>query len=240
MNKNQLILALASSCLLVSCGVGEKEITFSQAKETASEILKVVEPKDFKKPTKITGVLSSKGDGSEATMTFVSDSENYLYYEKMESKDKDESTGEYINYHFEKWAYKEGNSFITAGILAEGEKSYKYYRNDLSWSPTYTPDYFIRLGKEFLKEVAEAETEEAFLEEAENYTSVKFKSSGKGNIVIEAKNEESVSLDVKIEDNLPTYISMTSDGNTESFEITYGIAEFQKPELTGFELVTLQ
>lgn len=240
MNKNRLILTLASSCLLVSCGVGEKEVKFDQAKETASEILKVTGPKDFKAPAKISGVLTSKVRGDEAKLTFSSDSETYCYYEKEEIKEKDDSTGEYTNYCFEKWSYKEGEHFITAGILSEGEESRKYYRNDLSWQPTYTSDFFIKMENEFLKEITEAKDEKEFFEEATDYESVKFRTSGKGSLVIEAKSKEDDTLSIRIEDNLLTDITMTSGEDAESFKITYGKAEFRKPDLTGFEFVTLE
>lgn len=236
MKKNTIILALASSILLVSCGAGEKEVAFDQAKETASEILEATKDENFKAPTKATGELYTKmKDKGEAKISFICDMDNSYFYSKMEAIEVSDATSKTTEGVIEEWSYKEGEENIEAMSVTSDNETLKYYTKTREWSPSYTPTTFVSLQDELLEELSKAKTEKDFVDETEGIKTIKFKTSGKGNLTIEVTGDDGETLNLVIKDNLLTHLEVTTKEATETYSVTYGKADFKKPNLSEFQ-----
>lgn len=237
MKSTKLFLALASSILLASCNLGAestKELTFAEAKEVASEIIKTTKDEKFVFPTKLTGDLKMKHGVEEASLKFITDSEKQCFYTKIDSKELNDDS-QIVSGSLEEWAYKEGDSFINAlSATAEG-KTEKYYYTTERWVADYTAESFVSISSEVLDAITGATTEKEFFDETEGMiSSATYKSTGKGNLIIEATGKDA-SMKLVIKDNLLADLEAKQDDMVETYHVTYGKAEFTKPDLTKFE-----
>lgn len=237
MKSTKLFLALASSILLASCNLGAenaKTLTFAEAQATASEIIKATKDEKYVFPTKLTGELKATYGDEEASIKFITDTEKQCFYTKIDSKEIEDS--QVVTLAMEEWSYKEGDTYISAISAVEDGKTQKYYVVTNKWDAEYTAESFVKLSAELLDEIVEAKAEEDFFDETEGLvTSATYKSTGKGSFIMEASGEEGASVKIVIKDNLLADLEVKQDDMVESYHVTYGKAEFTKPDLTKFE-----
>ena len=234
MKKNKIILALASSVILASCGAG-KPLTYEEAKNVASEIIKKTESKDFKGPSKLTGEMVAKDKNNDATMKFVTDADKQYFYLKVEGTQKSELTGQTVTSSIETWNYKDADKYISATSLSSSGLSLKTYTEEKSWSAEYTSEAFSDVSNEFLKMLVNSKTEKEFVSGSgvDGLETLTYKSNGKDNLLIEGGNDNAA-IHITIEKNLLTLLEIKTKDEYESYKISYGKAEINKPDLSGF------
>ena len=251
MKAKRLILALAATTVLASCGKG-KEIKQEEAQDVAKNIAKKVNEADFKNPEKIQLIISmEEKDGDKVIKS--SGEVNYSkpdYFFSFVMKHDGDSVGGYRYWDKdEKLLYtvmdetEDGErDFVYSTVSCEADKIDAMFAGQTKVQEgSYNMD-FSAIGQ-LAGVVAQGMTASgsASIDIGGYGASVEthYFSSGEGNLVVEASStvkagEKSVTSksSIWIENYLLT--KLTSDdgeGNKLNFEIRYGRANVAKPNL---------
>jgi len=137
MKKSKLLLLLPAACLLCSCGEPGsdfKEIKTEEASKKAKAIEQNVDSDKWEIPSKVTFTLSSSasgktGESDEFTslngeVKAIADMENSYLYASLGGDYASEAEKDAKK--FEVWAYKDGDSFISATSDGTNKKYFKF------------------------------------------------------------------------------------------------------------------
>ena len=252
MKAKRLILALAATTVLASCGKG-KEIKQDEAQDVAKNIAKKVSESDFKHPEKLQLSISMEGLNDENKVEKSTIEMNYSkpdYFYSVIIKSGSDSMSAY-NY----WEKNENLLYAVADATVDGKRSYAYSTISVDASKIdstfaqYTTSQqagynmdFSKIGQLAGVVAVAATTSSSFsidLGELGGSVETHYYSFGEGNLVVEATSTTKVG-DKSVKSTGAFYIEnylvtkVTSDdgeGSKLSMEFRYGRANTGKPNL---------
>ena len=258
MKAKRLILALAATTVLASCGKG-KEIKQEEAKDVAKDISKKVNDSSFEAPGKLQLVMSASYEEEGGKVRKASAEMNFSkpdYYLSVIAKSDDEKMGMYVY-----WEKGENNLYVVSDATEDGEREYVYTKVSADASSveskfnTYAGSASGESGAQVdimdvaksgaalaLQAVSAVPSSSAGISIGDNGVSYDYHyySAGEGCLVVEGtttmtvNGEKTVSKgSITIENYLLTKYSAETKGLKMDISINYNRANLAKPNLSG-------